>query len=146
MVALNQYERDAHLLDGLRTDSLRIDIFMGNEGQPFAHVVDGTAEDMTYHFEELDSLVGLLEEHGVRPYWSWCYIPFPLQQDGDWRKGPVSLEGSGSLCSVNLRPIIESRDFVLPIMRSYNEPDCGDTFSWGLWKITRSFTSGRPGD
>ena len=130
MVALNQYERDAHLLDGLRTDSLRIDIFMGNEGQPFAHVVDGTAEDMTYHFEELDSLVGLLEEHGVRPYWSWCYIPFPLQQDGDWRKGPVSLEQWQSMFR-ELAAHYREQGLRIAYHEVYNEPDCGDTFFLG---------------
>lgn len=86
MVALEQYKRDAYLLDELRTDSLRIDIFMGNEGQPLAHVVDGTEKGLTYHFDELDSLVRLLDTHGVRPYWSWCYIPFPLQLDGGLEK------------------------------------------------------------
>lgn len=130
MVALDQYERDAHLLDGLRTDSLRIDIFMGNEGQPFAHVVDGTATDMTYHFEELDSLVRLLEEHGVRPYWSWCYIPFPLQEDGDWRKGPGSLEQWQSMFR-ELAAHYKEQGLRIAYHEVYNEPDCGDTFFLG---------------
>lgn len=130
MVALDQYERDAYLLDGLRTDSLRIDIFMGNEGQPFAHVVDGTATEMTYHFEELDALVRLLEEHEVRPYWSWCYMPFPLQQDGDWRKGPDSLEQWQSMFR-ELAAHYKEEGLRIAYHEVYNEPDCGDTFFLG---------------
>lgn len=130
MVALDQYERDAYLLDGLRTDSLRIDIFMGNEGQPFAHVVDGTATEMSYHFEELDALVRLLEEHEVRPYWSWCYMPFPLQQDGDWRKGPNSLEQWQSMFR-ELAAHYKEEGLRIAYHEVYNEPDCGDTFFLG---------------
>lgn len=130
LVSLEQYERDAYLLDELRTDSLRIDIFMGNEGQPFAHVVDGTAAEMTYHFEELDSLVRLLEEHGVRPYWSWCYIPFPLQQDGDWRKGPSDLEQWESMFR-ELAAHYKEKGLRIAYHEVYNEPDCGDVFFLG---------------
>lgn len=92
IVAMDHYERDACLLDPLRTDSLRVDIYMGSDGLPFAHLVDGTKMDMVYNFEDLDALVRLLAEHDVRPYWSWSYIPFPLQQDNNWRKGPSNLE------------------------------------------------------
>ena len=130
MVSLEQYERDAYLLDDLRTDSLRIDLFMGNEGQPFARVVDGTKEEMTYHFEELDGLVRLLEEHGVRPYWSWSYIPIPLQQDGDWRKGPVNLEQWQNMFR-ELAAHYRENGMRIAYHEVYNEPDCGDVFFLG---------------
>lgn len=130
LVALEQYGRDAYLLDELRTDSLRIDIFMGSEGQPFAHIVDGTEKEMTYHFEELDSLVRLLEEYGVRPYWSWCYIPFPLQQDGDWRKGPSDLEQWQSMFR-EFAAHYKEQGLRIAYHEVYNEPDCGDVFFLG---------------
>lgn len=130
MVALRQYGRDAYLLDDLRTDSLRIDLFMGNEGQPFAHVVDGTENELTYHFEELDDLVRLLEEHDVRPYWSWSYIPIPLQQDGDWRKGPVNLDQWQNMFR-EFAAHYRDQGLRIAYHEIYNEPDCGDAFFLG---------------
>lgn len=130
MVDLGQYERDAHLLDELRTDSLRIDLFMGNDGQPFARLVDGTEKELTYHFEELDALVELLDAHGVRPYWSWSYIPIPLQQDGDWRKGPSSLEQWQAMFR-EFASHYKETGMRIAYNEIYNEPDCGDIFFLG---------------
>lgn len=130
IVGMANYERDAYLLDDLRTDSLRIDLYMGSEGKPFAHVVDGTGEELTYHFEELDALVCLLKEHGVRPYWSWSYIPFPLQEDGDWRKGPSSLEEWQEMFR-EFASHYKETGLRIAYNEIYNEPDCGDTFFLG---------------
>lgn len=130
IVRMDQYERDAHLFDDLRVDSLRIDLFMGENGKPFARLVDGTADDLTFHFEELDKLVMLLSEHGVRPYWAWSYILYPLQQDGDWRKGPSSLDAWEEM----FREFSEHyREAGLRIAYNevYNEPDCGNVFFLG---------------
>ena len=130
IVGLDHYKRDAELLDDLRTDSLRIDLYMGSEGKPFAHVVDENGEELTYHFEELDELVQLLDKHGVRPYWSWSYIPFPLQEDGDWRKGPDNLEEWQDMFR-EFAAHYKEAGLRIAYNEVYNEPDCGDTFFLG---------------
>lgn len=130
IVDLPNYVRDAALFDGLRVDSLRIDLFMGEEGRPFARVVDGTAQALVYDFDKLDQLVKLLEEHGVRPYWAWSYIPYPLQQDGDWRKGPTDLAAWQEMFRVFAEHYRES-GLRVAYHEVYNEPDCGDVFFLG---------------
>ena len=130
IVGMKQYARDAHLLDGLRTDSLRIDLFMGENKRPFARVVDGEAGALTYNFEDLDALVRLLDAHGVRPYWSWCYMPFPLQEDGNWRKGPSSLEDWEAMFRVFAEHYREA-GLRVAYHEVYNEPDCNDVFYLG---------------
>lgn len=130
IVGLDQYTRDGHLMDGLRTDSLRVDIYMGEDGRPFARVVDGTEAALTYHFEDLDALVKLLDEHGVRPYWSWSYIPIPLQVDGNWRKGPSNLDQWQNMFR-ELAAHYKNSGLRIAYHEVYNEPDCGDVFFLG---------------
>ena len=130
IVDLPNYVRDAALFDGLRVDSLRIDLFMGEEGRPFARVVDGSADAMTYDFTRLDELVKLLAEHDVRPYWAWSYIPYPLQQDGDWRKGPTDLAAWQEMFRVFAEHYQKS-GLRVAYHEVYNEPDCGDVFFLG---------------
>lgn len=130
IVALSHYERDAYLMDPLRTDSLRVDIYMGSDGLPFAHLVDGTETDMIYNFEDLDALVRLLEEHDIRPYWSWSYIPFPLQQDKNWRKGPSSLEQWQTMFK-EFATHYKKEGLRIAYNEVYNEPDCNGVFFLG---------------
>ncbi len=130
IVDLPNYIRDAALFDDLRVDSLRIDLFMGEEGRPFARVVDGTAESMTYDFDKLDELVRLLEAHDVRPYWAWSYIPYPLQQDGDWRKGPSDLAAWQEMFR-EFAAHYREKGLRIAYHEIYNEPDCGDVFFLG---------------
>ena len=53
----------------------------------------GTAAAPTYNFSTVLELTSLLVSLGVRPYYSMCYIPGPLQIAGDWKSGPSSMEG-----------------------------------------------------
>lgn len=130
IVDLPNYIRDAELFDGLRVDSLRVDLFMGENGRPFARVVDGTADALVYDFDKLDQLVALLAEHDVRPYWAWSYIPYPLQQDGDWRKGPTDLAAWQEMFRVFAEHYKDS-GLRVAYHEVYNEPDCGDVFYLG---------------
>lgn len=130
IVDLPHYIRDAELFDELRVDSLRIDLFMGEQSRPFARVVDGTADALVYDFDKLDQLVALLAEHDVRPYWAWSYIPYPLQQDGDWRKGPSDLAAWQEMFRVFAAHYRES-GLRVAYHEVYNEPDCGDVFFLG---------------
>lgn len=130
LVPLNHYERDAGLFDGLRADSLRIDLYFGNRSAPMGSYVTGSADNITLDLGKLDGLIRLLAAHGVKPYWSWSYIPIPLQKDHDWRSGPVDLDAWRSM----FRSFAEHyKELGLRIAYNeiYNEPDCGDTFFLG---------------
>lgn len=133
IVDLPSYIRDAALLDDLRVDSLRIDLFMGADGMPFARVVDGTADQLTYDFSKLDDLVRLLARHHVRPYWAWSYIPYPLQKDGNWRCGPTDLAAWQTMfCEFSKH--YREKGLRIAYHEVYNEPDCGDAFYLGTLK------------
>jgi hypothetical protein len=85
LVQLLHYDRDIHLFDEVKPHSLRIDLWWG--GGPWStQPVSGTPEDIQYHFEEMDHIASLLNEHAVQPFWSYSYVPPPLQpQKNDWR-------------------------------------------------------------
>lgn len=78
LVPLERYERDIHLYDEVRPESLRIDLWWGGGGwlrQP----VSGSPNAVHYDFAEMDRLALLLNTHNVLPYWAYCYVPEPLQ-------------------------------------------------------------------
>jgi hypothetical protein len=132
IVPLSHYERDAYLFDELRAESLRIDLYMGDRKFPFGNMIGGTADNLTYDFTKLDSLIDLLGDHGVKLYASWSYIPTPLQIDNDWRNGPSDLAAWQEM----FRTFAEHYKELgvrIPYHEVYNEPDCGDTFFLGNW-------------
>lgn len=54
----------------------------------------GSGSDIStyrYDFSQLDSIVNMLTEKDVLPILDWCYVPKPLQADGDWKKINTSL-------------------------------------------------------
>lgn len=82
----SNYLRDLDHLLPLRSDHLRMDLGMGKAGTTATHLVTGTAENPIYDFARIDRLALMLLERDNLPYWSWCYVPFPLQRRaGDWK-------------------------------------------------------------
>lgn len=81
------YERDIDLIDQVYSDNFRTDLGIGKAGTTGSNpdVVTGTPGNLSYDFSKLDKLAKMLNEHDVLPYYSWCYIPKPLQKNGDWR-------------------------------------------------------------
>ncbi|HXS67556.1 MAG TPA: hypothetical protein VN761_01860 [Candidatus Polarisedimenticolia bacterium] len=79
------YDRDISLFDEVKPHSLRIDLWWG--GGPWSvQPVSGTPDEVQYHFQEMDHIAALLNAHDVQPFWSYCYVPPPLQpRKGDWR-------------------------------------------------------------
>ena len=130
MNPLGQYERDIALLDDMKADSLRIDVFIGQASFEFGNTVAGEPGALQYDFTKLDTLAKLLNEHHVLPYYSWCYIPKPLQIDGDWRKGPSDLEAWEEIYEEYARHYRQS-DTRVGYHEVYNEPDCFDVFFLG---------------
>ncbi|MDR0287108.1 MAG: hypothetical protein LBI03_05285 [Clostridiales bacterium] len=130
ILPLDTYDKDAWVFDGLRVDSLRIDLFLGCQGQPLAKVVQGNGNELIYDYEQLDELISLLEEHNVHPYWCWSYIPEPLQIDGDWRNGPSDLDQWQEMFR-NFAEHYKEIGVRIPYNEIYNEPDCNDVFFLG---------------
>lgn len=126
------YERDGALMRDIRADSLRIDLYMGEPGHMFSDIVTGTYKDLQYDFTELDWMANYLHNNGVKPYWSWSYIPTPLQYDGNWRSGPRSLEAWGEMFSQFARHYREE-GIRIAYNEIYNEPDCNGVFFSGTW-------------
>lgn len=133
LVSLAQYDRDLHLMDELRVDSLRIDLFAGEPNQPMGKMVTGTADDLQYDFSALDRIIARLQEHGSRLYASWCYIPLPLQVNGNWRSGPTDLKAWQEIYRQYAAHYVE-KGIRIPYHEVYNEPDCGDIFFTGTFQ------------
>jgi len=128
LVTLDRYKRDAERFADVGPESLRIDIAWGwGPGwNPYAvPPVTGTAEHLLYNFAELDELARLLNSKKVRPYWSYCYMPVPLQQGDDWRSAPVSMEGWEQVLRAFARHY-RAQGISIGYHEVYNEPDLID--------------------
>lgn len=88
LVPIERYRRDAEYLRRSRAESLRIDLGWGAEWMPWRHqpVVRDDDGSIRYHFDETDDVARVIIGAGLRPYWSYCYVPAAARPDGgDWR-------------------------------------------------------------
>ncbi len=150
---ISNYERDVERLRDLNADALRIDLSIGKgDGTGGADLVSDdyeiteldettgkykiVTESLKFDFDRLDSVVKLLDENNVLPYMSWCYIPKPLQKDGDWRDLNTDV--------TNWREVWEeicyrcTKHYVdlgidIGYHEIYNEPDLEILKSWGVF-------------
>ena len=91
---ISNYDRDIDLIEALNAESLRIDLSIGkgDGGRNYTggtNLVTGNGADIStykYDFTQLDRIVKLLDGKDVLPYLDWCYVPTPLQADGNWKK------------------------------------------------------------
>lgn len=83
----SNYNRDLDKLYEVDAHSLRLDLSIGKSSSTFSdpQIVEGTPNNITYNFDLLDDLTMKLNERNVLPFWSWCYIPVPLQYKGNWK-------------------------------------------------------------
>ena len=131
IVPLKNYERDIRSIKDIDIESLRVDLFIGNERMPFGNIVTGTIDELKCDFTKLDELANMLDFNGVRPYWSWCYIPKPMQISNDWRNGPNDLNVWREMFEQFSK---HYKELGIPVYHEiYNEPDCGDIFFLGTW-------------
>ena len=86
-------------IDELYADSFRIDLTVGKDEGTAGQVVTDDYEiydwnqetdhykvdknSLNYDFTRLDKVVKYMSDHNILPYMSWCYIPAPLQVDGN---------------------------------------------------------------
>jgi len=128
LVTLDRYRRDAERFAEVGPESLRIDIAWGwppGEDPYAVQPVTGTTDEPVYNFDELDALAALLNSQGVLPYWSYCYMPVPLQREGDWRSAPVSMEAWERVLRAFARHYREA-GIRIGYHEVYNEPDLVD--------------------
>ncbi len=128
LVMLDRYRRDAARFAEVGPESLRIDIAWGwpPEWDPYAvQPVTGTAEDLVYNFADLDELATLLNDQDALPYWSYCYMPLPLQQGGNWRSAPSDMEGWEQVLRAFARHY-RAQGIHVGYHEVYNEPDLID--------------------
>ena len=129
---IENYKRDMYTLDGVYVESLRVDLFFGNKEHPMGLTVTGTKDDVRYDFSVLDEWMDILSAHGIVPYMSWCYIPMPLQVEGDWRKGPSNLKIWQEIYREYAKHCKEKGISVYHEI--YNEPDMDNVFFDGTWQ------------
>ena len=81
IVPMWRYRRDLDLIDDLKTQSLRVDLFWGEPqiNGWTTEMISGSADDLRFDFSEIDELSRMLKERGIGGYWSYCYNPLPLQ-------------------------------------------------------------------
>src|SRR5262245_56732207 len=127
VVPMDRSRRDFPKLSLLRADSMRIDLSIGKGDAWAARLIDGTPNDLRYDFTLIDELSRLTSRQGVLPYWSFSYMPLPLQTDG-WRSPPRDLARWGEAARSFARHF---RDAGIPIgaYEIYNEPDYDDFFT-----------------
>ncbi len=128
LVTLDRYKRDVERFIEVSPESLRLDIAWGwgSDWNPYTvQPITGSPDNLTYNFDDLDELATLLNGVDVRPYWSYCYMPVPLQQNGDWRSAPVSMDGWAQVLAAFARHYRE-RGIRIGYHEVYNEPDLID--------------------
>ena len=94
IVPMWRYRRDLDLIDDLKAQSLRIDLFWGNTqiNGWTTEMVSGSPDDLQFDFREIDELSRMLKDRGIGGYWSYCYNPLPLQAGRGHASHPSDLK------------------------------------------------------
>jgi hypothetical protein len=128
LVPIERYRRDAAFLRRSRAESLRIDLGWGAEWMPWRHqpVVREADGTLRYHFEETDDVARVIADAGLRPYWSYCYVPVAARPEGgDWR-GMAEDDGTWVELVRRYAGGAAERGIVIGYHEVYNEPDLRD--------------------
>lgn len=147
---LSNYDRDFGRITDLNSEALRIDLSIGKaNGTGGQYLVGPNYEwsqdengfyidpsSLEYDFSQLDEIVKLMESYDVRPYMSWDYIPYPLQENGKWNDLDQSV--------VNWKEVWEevyyqyAKHYIdagikIGYHEIYNEPDLEILKCWGVF-------------
>ncbi len=116
------FMKAAPLLRELRSESMRVDLSMGNGGLG-QFLAQGTAESMTHSFAALDMLMKQLYQNGTAPYFSYGYMPKSLQPEGgSFRSAPADVRAWGRLCG-DIAAHYAEKGWPLAAHEIWNEPD-----------------------
>ncbi len=124
IVPMWRYRRDLDLIDDLKTQSLRVDLFWGEPqiNGWTTEMISGSADDLRFDFSEIDELSRLLKERGIGGYWSYCYNPLPLQAGFGHASHPSNLEAWREIMFQFARHFKEN-DLRPDYHAIWNEPD-----------------------
>ena len=124
IVPMWRYRRDLELIDDLKTQSLRVDLFWGEPqiNGWTTEMISGSADDLRFDFSEIDELSRLLKERGIGGYWSYCYNPLPLQAGFGHASHPADLEAWREIMYQFARHFKEN-DLRPAYHAIWNEPD-----------------------
>ena len=129
-----QYARDAPKLAAAGVTSVRIDLGLGRDWWA-GDLVGGTAGNLTYDWAKVDAVTRDLNAAGATPYWSFCYVPTPLQRvprdDRTWRLPPTDLTAYAAAART-FAGHFQAAGLTVGPLEIYNEPDFGD-----FWLGTR---------
>lgn len=124
IVPMWRYRRDLDLIDELKTQSLRVDLFWGEPqiNGWTTEMISGSADDLRFDFSEIDELSRMLRERGIGGYWSYCYNPLPLQAGFGHASHPSNLEAWREIMYQFARHFREN-DLRPDYHAIWNEPD-----------------------
>ncbi|MCR4911323.1 MAG: hypothetical protein K5925_02205 [Bacilli bacterium] len=150
---VENYARDMELAKALNPESLRIDVSIGKDnGQAGLFLVtddyeiyDYDAENGTYKvdkdslhydFSTLDNTLEYFKEMDVIPYLGWCYIPFPLGLNGEFRNlenNILNWQEVWEECYYNYAKYYKEKGLQIGYHEIYNEPDLEILKLWGIF-------------
>lgn len=127
LVTASTYGRDVSLFARTRPEHLRIDLGWGAEWMPWTReLVTIDERGTSYDFRETDEIAAFLTSVGVRPYWSYCYVPCAVRVPGsDWRTIAGDDAGWVAMVTEYVRGAKE-RGVQMGYHEIYNEPDLRD--------------------
>ncbi|WP_156250239.1 GH39 family glycosyl hydrolase [Pseudactinotalea terrae] len=128
LVTLLAYQRDRGYFVRAGAEHLRIDLGWGAEWMPWQEEVVTIDDDgaPSFAFEETDAIARFLTEVGVRPHWSYSYVPQAARPaGGDWR---TMAEGDQIWVDTVASYVAGARERGVEIgyHEIYNEPDLRD--------------------
>ena len=129
--------RDTPTLAEIRSESQRVDLFMGNGGVG-STLGKGSPEELSYSWMQADATFKQFYKGGVLPYVVYFATPNGLY-DKDrgaaayWKYPPVSYEGWQEVCQEIAEHYVR-RGWPFAAHEIWNEPDWGDAFYAGTWE------------
>ena len=155
ILPVNYYERDSEYSKALNANSLRVDLSLGKlAGNGGRYLVssdyeisekdgdgkyDVLIDSLKYDFTEFDQLVGYFKDIDVLPYMSWCYIPYPLQQNSNWKKFDDNVKNWKEVWNEVYYQYVKhcvDNNIRIGYHEIYNEPDLEILHFWGDDKIS----------
>lgn len=129
-------DRDFTKILPLHASTYRLDLAMGKDDCWADRIVEGTAENRTYNFKELDNWTAKCKSNKVMPYMNWCYIPNPFQVGNDQafrdlNENIPNWQTHWGNMHADLAAHMKQTGIGAMYHEIYNEPDLGEFF-WNV--------------
>ncbi len=125
IVGLSRYQRDIDKFIDTKTKSMRIDLYWGNTGANgwSQEMITGKADSLVYNYNEIDALSMLLKDRNMGGYWSYCYVPIPLQSNGSYIEFNSVLDAHWQEVTYNFAKHFKEKKLRPEYQGIWNEPD-----------------------